>query len=850
VIGAASVLDGNRRVEQLYEISKLFAAFDVVEHTLDAALKVIADKLPLESAILIEAVVGGHTDMIVWPSAGSDPRRLQLAKLHASSAYAYLVGASSYDALDLQEELREDLGPTALPVPDRSSGAPDDARRFIVIPLVVGRGAVFGALQLEGASRLDSYDLEFVNAVANQLAIALDRDHVRASDIQRRKEAQRSHAKYEMLVDNLDHAFVWEADAETHKISYISAQVEWMLGFTRQQCTDERDWWSAHAEPADRAQLEQTFERALAEAGHQRCEHRCVADDGRICWLRTSIHLVSNGDEPPHFQGVSFDITAARVAQQHTREQLAFTTAMASSLAEGTIAIDLDDRITFLNDAAAGMLGCAGRDMLGTLSVALLHVETAEGVAIESPLIAALRTARVRSDVRVIARTDGLRFSASYTATPIRRDGLVTGAVLAFDDISERKQSQEAAVFLHQARESLNASLESLAVARAAARLSVPVLCDLCFVDLASPDGRPAQVAWAHRDPAVQQEVDPMLAGDPRPPMFAKLFAEVVASARPVRLSVMTNDAVSAADAPIARRLAIRTALCVPLTLAGRQLGALTFCLTGTRQPREGDLVLMAEIARCTALAIDRARLYEHARQATALREQTLAIVSHDLRTPLATITMAASILADEDIMRVNPRSRMLAAEKIQTAAGHMDRMINDLLDFASIEAGRLSMTAKPHEVAEIIAETLSSFEGMAQKQRVALTRDVAPDLPAIQCDRDRILQVIANLVGNALKSTASGGSVCLGAKLAKREIVFSVVDTGPGISLVDQKRLFERYWRSPDASYKGTGLGLAIATGLIEAHGGRLWVDSVPGHGATFFFTVPLAAPRTPPWG
>jgi signal transduction histidine kinase len=173
--------------------------------------------------------------------------------------------------------------------------------------------------------------------------------------------------------------------------------------------------------------------------------------------------------------------------------------------------------------------------------------------------------------------------------------------------------------------------------------------------------------------------------------------------------------------------------------------------------------------------------------------------------------------------------------------------MIEDLLDFASIEAGRLSMKADPHEVATIIADSLASFEAPAVKLRVKLTGVTAPDLPAILCDRDRILQVIANLVGNALKNVVSGDSVCLSATQREREAVFSIADTGRGISHADQKRLFERYWRSPDARYKGTGLGLAIARGLIEAHRGRLWVESEPGHGATFFFTVPLADPHGP---
>jgi PAS domain S-box-containing protein len=838
----AATTSGDRRLEQLYEISKLFTAFDAVEHTLDAALKVIADKLPLESAILLEAVIGGHTDMIVWPCEDGDPDRLHAAKAHAAEAYAYLVGARSPGALDVRDDVREDIGQTLLPAPDRSSGAPDDTRRFIVMPLVVGGGVVFGALQLESAARFDRRDLEFINAIANQLSIALDRDRARSRDVARRLDAQRLHAKYETLVDHLDNAIVWEADAGTRRVSYVSAQFERMFGFPRQWCLDEPDWWSAHVHPEERTQLDQTFERALAEPGNKRCEHRCVTADGTTRWLRTSIHLVGAGGEPPHLQGVSFDITTARMAQEHVREQLSFASAMASSLVEGALAIDLDDRITFINDAAAGLLGCDERDTLGKRSSDLVRIETSDGAVIESPLALAIRTGRVRSDVHTMVRADRLRFPASYTATPIRRDGRVTGAVLAFDDISERTQSQEAEHFLLGAGVTLSASLESTAAANAAAELGVPRLGDVCFVDIVSTDDQLGHAAWAHADHGTYSDLDPALGSGPRAAMFAKQAAEVIALGRSMQLPIVAHGWFSVADLAIVRKLGIRSALIVPLALGARQLGAMTFCMTGDRQHREGDVALAEELARRSALAIEHARLYEQARHAVALREQTLAIVSHDLRTPLATIVMAASILGDEEMARTNPRSRVFAAEKIQLAAERMDRMINDLLDFASIAAGRLSIAAQPCSVAAIIEETIASFDAVARKRHVTLTSEVAAAMPAIQCDRGRILQVIANLVGNALKNAATGDVVRLSAKAGEREAVFAVSDTGPGISAADQRRLFERYWRSPDASYRGTGLGLAIARGLVEAHRGRLWVDSELGHGATFSFTVPLA--------
>lgn len=443
MIAVPADLNANRRLEQLYEISKLFLSFHSVESTLDAVWKVVASKLPLESAILVQATIGGHTVMVVWPCEGGEPTRLAVAKTHATETYAYLVGAPSFGALDSHEAVRERAGPTLLPAPVRDVDVPDEARRFIVIPLVGSGSMVFGALQLEGANRLDRSDLEFVNAVANQLAIALDRNRARSYDVLRRREAERLQTKYETLVDHLDYAFVWEANAETRRVSYVSAQFERMLGFPRQWCLDELDWWSAHVHPDDREQLRATFERALAEPGNQRCEHRCLASDGSIRWLRTSIHLIGAGGEPPLLQGVSFDVTAARAAQDQVHEQLSFLSAMAVTLVEGTLAIDLDHKITFLNDAGAALLGCSHRETLGKLSSSVVQVETPDGTAVECPLSVAIRTGRVRGKDHVIVRADRGRFPASYTATAIKCDDKVTGAVLVFDHIGAPRRMVE-----------------------------------------------------------------------------------------------------------------------------------------------------------------------------------------------------------------------------------------------------------------------------------------------------------------------------------------------------------------------------------------------------------------------
>jgi signal transduction histidine kinase len=240
------------------------------------------------------------------------------------------------------------------------------------------------------------------------------------------------------------------------------------------------------------------------------------------------------------------------------------------------------------------------------------------------------------------------------------------------------------------------------------------------------------------------------------------------------------------------------------------------------------------------ALAAVNATLYRQEQQAVRVREQILAIVSHDLRNPLGTILLTTAILGKTAVPEERRRGLPLALGRIKRAADRMQRLIEDLLDFASIETGRLAITCELHDPGGIVAETRASFESSAQENNLVLTAEIEPHLPRIFCDRDRILQVLSNLVANAVKVTPAGGHITLRAAAREKELLFSIADDGPGIGEDDLKHLFERYWRSDEVQYKGTGLGLAIAAGIAAAHGGRIWTQSRLGEGATFWFCVP----------
>ena len=253
---------------------------------------------------------------------------------------------------------------------------------------------------------------------------------------------------------------------------------------------------------------------------------------------------------------------------------------------------------------------------------------------------------------------------------------------------------------------------------------------------------------------------------------------------------------------------------------------------------------LRREVLRLEQARADEAsRLLEEAERATRSREQTLAIVSHDLRTPLGAISTAADVLV-KALGSSEASARMRKpADVIRRAADRMSRMLADLLDLASIEAGTLSFELRPLSADELVDESRETFDTKARDKGLTLETAIAPELPSFLGDKGRLLQVLNNLVSNAIKFTSSGGVVRLKAEHGAdaRSVRFVVEDTGPGIAPEAQAHVFDRYWHAGEQNRDGHGLGLSIARGIAVAHGGQIGVTSQPGKGSTFWVSLPV---------
>ncbi|HUQ98247.1 MAG TPA: PAS domain S-box protein [Gemmatimonadaceae bacterium] len=597
-------------------------------------------------------------------------------------------------------------------------------------------------------------------------------------------------------------------------------------------------------------------------------EKRYVRKDGGIIWVNVSASIVrSEANDPLYLVEFFQDITERRDAQLAASKSLSLLQATLESTADGILVVDLDGKIISFNQKLADMweipseVFACGDDQraIGTALSKLVNPED---------FVAKVRDLYGHPEISsydVLELKDGRIFERYSQAQRI--DGVAVGRVWSFRDVTERKRaeeqanalileqaaraeaeiSQRRATLLAEASRVLSSSFDYQTTLAALVRLAVPALADYCALDIVEAEDKFERIGEAHSDPTKTHMVR-QVATFPRSALTAhhpliraistgEPFLEPNITPAFIRLS-FTEDS----QRKLVEALGPVSLICVPLVTSGKPLGALTLVTSSSgRRFNNGDLALAVDIARRAAIVVEHARLFHEAQQATRARDDILAVVAHDLRNPLNTVSMAASLMLENTPLD-RPQERR-QVEIVRRAADRMNRMIQDLLDVKRLETGRLGIEPRPESPASLIGDTLDMLRPLASSSTILLESNVAERLPLVLADAARIQQVLSNLVGNAVKFTPREGHITVCADRMDGEVRFSVIDTGPGIPAEQLPHIFGRFWQARSTDRRGIGLGLAIAKGIVEAHHGRIWVESSVGLGSTFYFTLPIAA-------
>ncbi len=527
---------------------------------------------------------------------------------------------------------------------------------------------------------------------------------------------------------------------------------------------------------------------------------------------------------------------------------------------------DADWTMEFVSDGAFALTGYTSAELLASRNIAyaaLIHPDDRELVAREVD-----EGVRVRGPFRIVYRIQPAHGPEKWVWEQGCGVFAGNGELLALEgfitDITEAKRAEEVtrhllvaeaaralaeaaerrARFLSDASRVLGTSFDYHTAFAALTRLAVPVLADYCIVDMLENGSDLVRLGVAHVDPAKEKLLLGVLHSESRTTPGNDPLKTALSEGRSTLVPVISIEAAREAvaneeDARIEEQLLPRSLITVPLVVAGRVVGVLTLVMSESdRRFTADDLALAEELARRAALAVENARLFHNAQQATQTRDHVLAVVAHDLRNPLGTVVMAADIILESTLDDFHRKHLGI----IQRSADRMNQLIHDLLDVVRIEGGRLTIEAYPQRIEPLIEEAVTMLRPLATGRSIGLESECQKDLPLAVFDSARVMQVISNLVGNAVKFAASGTCIRVGCEHIGNEVCVSVADSGPGIPAPQLPHIFGGFWQASATDRRGIGLGLSIAKGIVETHGGRIWVESTVGVGSTFYFMLPAA--------
>ena len=452
---------------------------------------------------------------------------------------------------------------------------------------------------------------------------------------------------------------------------------------------------------------------------------------------------------------------------------------------------------------------------------------------------------RVRDD-------DGTHRWIDVRGVPVLRpDGSVVEWVGTLTDVDEQRSAADHLRFMAEASDLLASSLDYETTLKTVTELAVRSIADWCVVDLAADEGGHRRLSVAHVDPArveLAHELQRRYPPNPETSAVARVLRTGKTEwMRDIPSDLIDANAVDDEHREILRQLGLQSYIAVPLTAHGRVLGAMTFLLSheSGRRFRERDVHLAEELARRAGVAIENARLFSAANEANRAKDEFLATLSHELRTPMTAVLGWARMLK----MGLTPEEGVEAIDAIEKSASVQMQLIEDILDMSRIMAGKLRIETSPVDLRSVADAALTTVRPTAEMKGIEIVTSYAPRLPHVLGDPNRLQQVVWNLLANAVKFTGRGGTILVRVAQTNDAICLTVRDSGAGIEPSFLPHVFERF-RQADSSttraHGGIGVGLAIVRYLVEMHGGTIVAESEGlGRGATFRVELPAMEAR-----
>jgi len=669
-------------------------------------------------------------------------------------------------------------------------------------------------------------------------------------DITARKRAeealQTSERELRELADSMPQ-IVWTTSADARNI-YLNQQWVDYTGLTLEESYGEG--WITPFHPDDRQRMWDAWQRAVQHRDAYSLECRLRRADGVYrWWLIRGVPLLSANGEIRKWFGTCTDIEQIKRIEQELKDANAFLDAIIENIPVMLFIKESQSlRFVRFNRAAEDLVGRPRQEVIGKSDYDLWPRAQAEFFTNKDRETLNGGTVVDIAEEPLETRHQGLRFLHTRKVPILDAEGHATYLLGISVDITERRRVEQERQFLAEANVAVSASLDYEQTLATVAQFVVRDFADWCIIDILAEHENPRRlkVATANTaNAALRARLERWPIERNRP----YLVRPGVEQREPLLIEhVRSGHLASLAQGPehlqALRFLGPRSLMAVPLLLRGQFLGTIAFVSsTPSRVYGQGDLRLAEALADRAAVAIENARLYRASVDATQLRDQVLGIVAHDLRNPLSSILLNAAALK-----RYGPdpeRRSQKRGEAIHRAATRMNRLIQDLLDVAVMESGQLTIERARLSARELIVGAVDMQRPLASSSSLELRVDMDDDVPDVFGDRDRLLQVFENLIGNAIKFTEAGGWITIGAASRDHEVVFQVADTGSGIAPENLPRVFDRFWKAISTDRHGAGLGLPITKGIVEAHGGRIWVESTPHRGTTFSFTIPKATPE-----